>query len=121
MFFVGMAGGFWNSLLSAVLLTVVIVLGIGMTFAVTALLSATVLKGVPSSFVLEMPPYRRPQIGRVIVRSLLDRTLFVLGRAAAIAAPAGLAIWILANVTIGNVSLLQHCAGFFAKRNKVSV
>ncbi len=56
------------------------------------------LKGVPSSFTLELPPYRRPQIGKVIVRSILDRTLFVLGRAVAVAAPAGLIIWLMANV-----------------------
>ncbi len=67
---------------------------------------------------LELPPYRRPQIGRVIVRSVLDRTLFVLGRAVAVAAPAGLIIWILANIQVGDLCLLSHCAGFldpFAK------
>ena len=110
MFFVGTAGGWRESLLSAALLTAVIVLGILMTFGVTRLLSCTVLKGLPSSFTLEMPPYRKPQIGQVIVRSLLDRTVFVLGRAAAVAAPAGLLIWLFANVTVGNVSLLQHTA-----------
>ena len=67
---------------------------------------------MPSSFNLELPPYRRPQIGRVIVRSILDRTLFVLGRAVAIAAPAGLIIWILANVHMEGISLLARCAGF---------
>lgn len=76
------------------------------------LLSVTVLKGVPSSFTLELPPYRRPQIGRVIVRSIFDRTLFVLGRPAAVAAPAGLLLWLLANMTVGGQSLLAHCAGF---------
>ena len=83
-----------------------------MTFAVSLLLSKTVLKGVPSSFTLELPPYRRPQIGRVIVRSVFDRTLFVLCRAAAVAAPAGLIIWIMANVTVGGNTLLAHCSGF---------
>ena len=83
-----------------------------MTFLVSKLLSMTLLKGVPSSFTLELPPYRRPQIGRVIVRSIFDRTLFVLGRAAAVAAPAGLVIWLLANVTVGEHTLLALCSGF---------
>ncbi len=76
------------------------------------LLSATLLRGVPSSFTLELPPYRPPQIGRVIIRSVLDRTVFVLGRAAAVAAPAGLVIWLMANISIGSGTLLSLCAGF---------
>ena len=87
-----------------------ILLGIGMTFLVSWALSKTVLKGVPSSFTLELPPYRRPQIGKVIVRSVFDRTLFVLGRAVMAAAPAGLIIWAAANIFIGNQSLLNYCA-----------
>ena len=83
-----------------------------MTFCVSSLLSRTVLKGVPSSFTLELPPYRRPQIGKVIVRSICDRTLFVLGRAVAVAAPAGLLIWVLANVNIGGLTILAHCTRF---------
>lgn len=86
------------SLLSAVLLTFVILLGIAATLAASWFLSHTLLKGIPSSFTLELPPYRRPQIGKVIVRSIFDRTLFVLGRAVVVAAPAGLVIWLLANV-----------------------
>lgn len=112
MFFVGTAGGGLSSALSALLLTAAIVLGVGITFAVTKLLSETLLKGVPSSFTLELPPYRKPQIGKVIVRSVFDRTLFVLGRAAAVAAPAGLVIWLMANITAGGVSILEHCAAF---------
>lgn len=94
----------WNltptaiSLLSALLLTLAILLGIAATLAASWLLSHTLLKGVPSAFTLELPPYRRPQIGKVIVRSIFDRTLFVLGRAVIVAAPAGLVIWLLANV-----------------------
>jgi len=112
MFFVGTAGGVFTSLLSAVLLTAVIVFGVGVTFAVTKLLSKTLLKGIPSSFTLELPPYRKPQIGKVIVRSILDRTLFVLGRAISVAAPAGLVIWLMANIMIGDASVLSHCAAF---------
>lgn len=112
MFFIGGATGFFPSVLSALLLTLVIVFSVLMTLAISRLLSGTILKGVPSSFTLELPPYRAPQIGKVIVRSLLDRTIFVLGRAAAVAAPAGLVIWVLANLTVGDASLLSHCAGF---------
>lgn len=118
MFFAGTAGGAFQSVVSTLMLTGVIVLGVAMTLLISKLLSRTILKGMPSSFHLELPPYRRPQIGKVIVRSVLDRTLFVLGRAASVAAPAGLIIWVLANVRVGNLSLLAHCADFldpFAK------
>lgn len=111
LFFVS-AGGFAGSFLSALALTLVILLGIFMTFAMSKLLSATVLKGEPSSFTLELPPFRRPQIGKILARSLLDRTIFVLGRAAAVAAPAGAVIWILANVTVGDATLLGHITAF---------
>lgn len=112
MFFVGAEGGAWAGLKASLLLTGVIVLGVLATFQVSRLLSATVLKGVPSSFTLELPPYRRPRVGQVIVRSILDRTIFVLGRAAAVAAPAGLVIWLCANVTVGDMTVLDHITGF---------
>lgn len=112
LFFVS-AGGFAGSVLSAAALTLVILLGIFATFAVSKILSATLLKGEPSSFTLELPPFRRPQIGKILVRSLIDRTVFVLGRAAAVAAPAGAVIWVLANVTVGDVTLLKHITDFF--------
>lgn len=111
-FFTGLSSTPLSSLLSALGLTGVVLLGIGMTFWISRLLSRTLLKGVPSSFTLELPPYRKPRIGQVIVRSVLDRTLFVLGRAAAVAAPAGLLLWLLANVSAGGVSLLHHCTNF---------
>ena len=110
-FFVGKAGS-GSSLVAAAMLTFVILLGILTTFGVTWVLSKTLLRGKTSSFTLELPPYRRPQIGQVIVRSMLDRTLFVLGRAAAVAAPAGLILWSLANITVGDATLLSHCADF---------
>ena len=112
MFFAGTAGGLAGGLLAALLLTGVILLGILLTFWASRLLSATVLKGVPSSFTLELPPFRRPRVGQVVVRSVLDRTLFVLGRAAAVAAPAGLLIWLCANVQVGGDSILNWCTGF---------
>ncbi len=111
-FFVGVRQGVLGSVWSALLLTGVILLGILMTFLVSYLLSVTLLKGYPSSFTLELPPFRKPQVGRVLVRSILDRTLFVLGRAAAVAAPAGLILWLAANLTVGEASLLQHGAAF---------
>ncbi len=112
MFFAGMSGTFGASVLSALMLTGLVVLGVLMTFAASRFLSKTVLRGVPSSFTLELPPYRRPQIGKVIVRSVFDRTLFVLGRAAAVAAPAGLVIWVMANTPLGEGTLLTQCAAF---------
>lgn len=110
MFFVGTSGGIANGILAALLLTLLILIGILMTFAASKLLSSTVLRGIPSSFTLELPPYRRPQIGKVIIRSIFDRTLFVLGRAVAVAAPAGLIIWLMANVTAGGDTLLTICS-----------
>lgn len=104
------AGGATSGILPTVLLTAVIVLGVMMTLLVTRILSKTLLKGEPSSFALEMPPYRQPQIGKVIVRSIFDRTLLVLGRAAAVAAPVGALIWIIANIEFGGESVLQICA-----------
>ena len=83
-----------------------------MTFLISKLLSKTILKGLPTSFTLELPPYRKPQVGKIIVRSIFDRTLFVLGRAIMVAAPAGLVIWIMANINIGSYSILTHCANF---------
>lgn len=113
LFFTGASSaGPISSLRPALILTFFILTGVTATFFVSRLLSATVLKGMPSSFTLELPPYRRPQIGRVIWRSILDRTLFILGRAAAVAAPAGLVIWILANVSIGDISLLARFSGY---------
>ena len=82
-----------------------------MTFLVSRLLSHTVLRGEASSFTLELPPFRRPQVGQILVRSVLDRTLFVLGRAVSVAAPAGLVIWLMANLTIDGQTILALCAG----------
>lgn len=111
LFFVGTVGRYGSSLLSALGLTALILLGLLVTFGVTRLLSRTVLRGVPSSFALELPPYRRPQWGQVLVRSVFDRTLFVLGRAVTAAAPAGLLLWLLANITIGSGTLLSFLSG----------
>lgn len=103
------AVGSFSSLKSSIILTSVIILAIITTLLISKLLSNTILKGMPSSFVLEMPPYRKPQIKKVIIRSIFDRTLFVLGRAISVAAPAGLVIWILSNITINEISLFNYC------------
>ena len=112
MFFTGIFIGPFRSLASTVLLTLVILLGIFMTLMISKLLSKTILKGIPTTFTLELPPYRKPQIGKIIVRSIFDRTLFVLVRAISVAAPAGIIIWVMANINIGDLSILTHCANF---------
>lgn len=111
MFFV-VSKGAASSFLSALMLLGVIILGVLMTLLMSKLLSSTVLKGVPSSFTLELPPYRRPQFSKVLVRSILDRTIFVLGRACTAAAPCGLIIWFLANKSVGDVTLLSSISSF---------
>ena len=112
------SNGFLSSILSTFSVIVVIIFGIFLTLIISKILSNTILKGMPSSMVLELPPYRKPQFGKILVRSIFDRTLFVLGRAVSVAAPAGLVIWILANVGINGASLLSIIANFlnpFAK------
>jgi ferrous iron transport protein B len=110
-FIAGSVGRF-QSLLATLAVLAVIILGVIITLVVSRILSKTILKGLPSSFMLEMPPYRKPQVGRILVRSLLDRTLFVLGRAVVVAAPAGLVIWVMANIFVGDMSLLERGATF---------
>ena len=112
MFFVFSVASPFQSVIGAGILTLIVLLGIFSTFAVSKILSKTILKGQPSSFTLELPPYRKPRIGRIIIRSVFDRTMFVLGRAAAVAAPAGLIIWIFANVHLGDMTLLKICSDF---------
>lgn len=99
-----------GGVLPAAVLTGFILLGAAVTLAVTKLLSVTLLRGEQSPFILELPPYRMPRFGQVLLRSLLDRTLAVLGRAAAVAAPAGALLWCLANIQAGGQSLLSHGA-----------
>lgn len=107
-----------TSLLKALILTLFIVLGIFITFVVTKILSKTLLKGIPSSFTLELPSYRRPEILKIIIRSIFDRTIFVLKRAVLASIPAGIIIWLMANVMINGNTLLEICSSFlnpFAK------
>jgi len=108
--FIGSAMASYSALINALVISGIILLGVGVTLLVSLLLSMTILKGEPSSLVLELPSYRRPKFGAVIYRSMIDRTLFVLRRAIIVAAPAGAVIWILANVYIGEQSILSTVA-----------
>ena len=110
MLFAGGAVGAGDSVAAAVGLVVILLGCVMITMGVSKLLSKTIAKGIPSGFALELPPYRKPQILKTIVRSLLDRTLFVLGRAVIVAAPAGAVIWLAANISINDISLLQYAA-----------
>jgi ferrous iron transport protein B len=92
----------------------VVVLGVLFTLLMSWLLTRTVLKGEASAFTLELPPYRRPGVARILYTSLIDRTLFVLWRAILTAAPAGAVIWLLGNINVGGTSLATHAANWLA-------
>ncbi len=111
-FLSGLVAAQFSNLAASLLVSVLVLISIIVTLAVSWLLSKTWLKGVPSSFTLELPPYRKPQFGRILYTSIIDRTIFVLGRAIAIAAPAGIIIWFLANINMGGDSILNHSAAF---------
>ena len=107
-FIAGTMNGIGATFISTLAVIFVILLGIFLTLLISKILSKTILKGMPSSFVLELPPYRKPQFGKVFIRSIFDRTLFVLG----VAAPAGLVIWLFANIGFQDMSLLDIIANF---------
>ncbi len=104
---------FGASLISTLIVCLIVLIGIGFTFLVSSILSKTLLKGKSTGAVLELPPYRKPQFGKILIHSLIDRTLFVLGRSLTVAVPAGVVIWVLANLSIGSSSLLELVANFF--------
>jgi ferrous iron transport protein B len=108
----GALAGHLQSAATAGIITGVILIGIAVTFIVSWTLSHTLLKGEASSMVLELPPYRRPKIGAVLYRSIIDRTIFVLRRAVLVAAPAGALTWIVGNIYVGELSILAHAANF---------
>ncbi|WP_313371032.1 ferrous iron transport protein B [Sedimentibacter sp.] len=111
-FFAISSNAYVNSLIPSLFITLMVLFGIVVTLLVSYILSKTLLKGVPSTFTLELPPYRVPKIGRLLYTSIIDRTIFVLSRAIIVAAPAGAATWLLANIYIGDMSVLSHVAGF---------
>lgn len=113
MMFIGSAANSTiSSFLASGMVICLVLIGLAVTFIVSLILSKTMLKGTPSTFNLELPPYRKPQIGKVIVRSIFDRTFFVLGRAVTVALPAGAIIWLISNIMIGNISILNHISNF---------
>lgn len=101
-----------KSIIPAFFITLMVIIGVCVTLLVSYLLSKTMLKGVPSTFTLELPPYRAPQVGRILYSSIIDRTIFVLSRAVVIAAPAGAVTWLLANIYVGDASILIHVSNF---------
>ena len=118
MFFVGFHSNMVNSFCSSLILTSIVMFGIMMTFLISYILSKTILKGIPSSFILEIPPFRKPQIGKVILNSIFQRTLYVLGRAVSVALPAGIIIWFMTHIQLNGSTLVQICSQFldpFAK------
>ncbi len=106
--FLVMGGGVFG----AFMLFAVILCGIAITFLITRILCRTLLHGEPSAFTLELPPFRRPDLCAIALRSVFDRTLFVLGRAVSVAAPAGLLIWLFANLSFGGSTLLESASSF---------
>lgn len=118
MFFISFKYSAYNSILSALLLTIVIFIGIIMTFIVSKILSKTLLKGKPSSFALELPPYRKPQFFKVIITTMYEKTFKILLRAISVAMPAGLFIWLLSNISINDISLLTHITCFLEPLGK---
>ena len=102
--------GHGGTLEAAICLTFCLLLAVWMTLAANVLLSRTVLRGKEAAFWMELPPYRMPRVGALLVRALRDRVLSVLARAAAVAAPAGAVIWALTQIRVGETALLQHIA-----------
>lgn len=116
-FIAGLGSGFASLKVTGIIL-LAIVSSVVITLIVSRILSETLLKGEASSFILELPPYRKPQLGKTIVRSLTDRTLFVLGRAIVVAAPAGAIIWLMQNFYIDGQSLLTYVGEFMDPAGK---
>ena len=108
----GTSAGLGKSMFASIIIIGVIVFGVAVTLFISKLLSRTILQGLPSTFTLELPPYRKPQVGKILLHSIFDRTLFVLGRAIIVAAPAGVIIWLMANIMVGEMSILHHSAAF---------
>lgn len=102
----------YSSIISTIVVLLVVLLGIILTLIISNILSITILKGEKTSFILELPPYRKPQIIKTITQSIINKIIFVLGRAILIAAPAGIVIWLLANVSINDITLLNYVANF---------
>jgi ferrous iron transport protein B len=110
----GAVASTYETAVAAAAVTGLVLLGITVTLITSWVLSNTLLKGEPSSMTLELPPYRKPQFGAILYRSIIDRTIFVLIRAVTVAAPAGAITWLLGNIYIGDLSIISYCANFLA-------
>lgn len=112
------AGGAFSSIKIAMIVLLAILIAVFVTLITSYILSSTILKSQKSYFTLELPPYRKPKFSAVIIRSVREKILYVLGRAVVVAAPAGIIIWLLQNITYDNIALLTYIADFlnpFAK------
>lgn len=110
--------GSWNTLVTAAVVVAMVLFGIIVTLTVSWVLSKTALRGIPTHYTLELPPYRRPKIAETVIRATLDKTWYVLKRAVTVAAPAGVITWVLGNVPIGDTTALSAFASWldpFAK------
>ena len=110
MFFSITNSSIFNTTINVLLLTLTILVTVFITFIISKLFSKIIHKGKNSFFIFELPPYRKPQILKVLIRSLIDRTLKILGRAIVVAAPTGLIIWLLTNITLGNSNIITIIA-----------
>lgn len=110
-FFVGETGTLGYIKVSIIVL-LLIISSIFVSLFISLLVSNTILKGEPSNFIIELPPYRKVKVFKVIINSLKDKTLFVLGRAVLVAIPAGVLIWLMQNISINDISLLNHISTF---------
>ena len=108
MFFVCFKNSRFNSILSSLILTLIILVSVFITFIVSKILSKTLVKGIPSSFTLELPAYRKPKFLKVITLTIREKVLRILLRAICVALPAGLIIWLLSNIYISDISILKH-------------
>ena len=115
----GIVANEYASAVSTIAVIGIIIFGIIMTLIISNILSRTILKGEGTSFVLELPPYRRPQIIKVITRSIFDKTIYVLLRAVKVAAPAGIVIWLMANINIGGLNILEYVANFLEPLGRI--
>lgn len=101
-----------QTLVTAGMVMSLVLFGIVVTLTVSWVLSKTALKGIPTHYTLELPPYRRPKVFDTILRSTMDKTVYVLKRAIKVAAPAGILTWVLANIYVGDISVLNHIVAF---------
>ncbi|MGE7768324.1 nucleoside recognition domain-containing protein [Peribacillus sp. NPDC096540] len=110
-----MAAGYTGGiapLVTAFAVMSMVLVGIVVTITVSWVLSKTALKGVPTHYTLELPPYRRPKIWNTVLRVSIDKSWYVLKRAVIVAAPASILTWIVANIYIGDTSILMYFVNF---------